>query len=141
MTHELFGQIASKGVSFSANPVSTDQLGSIVDLVQSGAITGRRYKFEARSKPLLNCHLTNKFFVSIPSGMTAKNVLKIMVDETQSRLALAIVEEKGWKKVGDESKLREMCLSLMDRNPDKVGWMILIPSLLLYTMKLDWVGY
>ncbi|KAJ2964598.1 hypothetical protein NQZ79_g410 [Umbelopsis isabellina] len=93
MTHELFGQIASKSVSFSSNPVSTDQLGSIVDLVQSGSIT----------------------------GMTAKNVLKIMVDETQPRLALDIVEEKGWKKVGDESKLREMCLALMDKNPDKVA--------------------
>jgi Asp-tRNA(Asn)/Glu-tRNA(Gln) amidotransferase B subunit len=52
--------------------------------------------------------------------MTAKNVLKIMIDEPQPRFALDIVEEKGWKKVGDESKLREMCLALMDKNPDKV---------------------
>ncbi|KAM3585931.1 hypothetical protein VKS41_002469 [Umbelopsis sp. WA50703] len=93
ITHELFGQIGSKGVSFSSNPVSTHQLGSLVDLVQSGSIT----------------------------GMTAKNVLKIMIDEPQPRFALDIVEEKGWKKVGDESKLREMCLALMDKNPDKVS--------------------
>jgi Asp-tRNA(Asn)/Glu-tRNA(Gln) amidotransferase B subunit len=52
--------------------------------------------------------------------MTAKNVLKIMIEEAGGRLASDIVEEKGWKKVGDESTLREMCLNLMDKNPDKV---------------------
>ncbi|KAH8552069.1 B subunit of glutamyl-tRNA amidotransferase [Umbelopsis sp. PMI_123] len=92
-THELFGQLASKGIPFTANPVSTQQLGSVLDLIQSGSIT----------------------------GMTAKNVLKIMIEEAGGRLASDIVEEKGWKKVGDESTLREMCLNLMDKNPDKVA--------------------
>jgi GatB domain len=52
--------------------------------------------------------------------MTAKNVLKIMIDEAGGRLASDIVEERGWKKVGDASTLREMCQNLMDKNPDKV---------------------
>lgn len=52
--------------------------------------------------------------------MTAKNVLKIMIDEDGGRLASDIVEEKGWKKVGDASTLRDMCQNLMDKNPDKV---------------------
>lgn len=54
-------------------------------------------------------------------GMTGKNVLKIMVDEPRGRLASEIVEERGWKKVGDEGRLLEMCLNLMDKNPDKVS--------------------
>jgi hypothetical protein len=54
-------------------------------------------------------------------GMTGKNVLKIMIDEPRARLAPEIVEERGWIKVGDESTLREMCLALMDKNPDKVN--------------------
>jgi len=91
-THELFGQLATKGIPFSENPVSTQQLGSLLDLIQSGSIT----------------------------GMTGKNVLKVMIDEPRARLAPEIVEEMGWIKVGDESTLREMCLALMDKNPDKV---------------------
>jgi Asp-tRNA(Asn)/Glu-tRNA(Gln) amidotransferase B subunit len=56
-----------------------------------------------------------------PIGMTGKNVLKIMIDEPRGRLASEIVEERGWKKVGDEGTLLEMCLNLMDKNPDKVS--------------------
>lgn len=43
-----------------------------------------------------------------------------MIDEDGGRLASDIVAEKGWKKVGDASTLREMCQNLMDKNPDKV---------------------
>lgn len=53
--------------------------------------------------------------------MTGKNVLKIMIDEPRGRLASEIVDERGWKKVGDEGTLLEMCLNLMDKNPDKVS--------------------
>ncbi|KAG2182776.1 hypothetical protein INT44_005756 [Umbelopsis vinacea] len=91
-THELFGQLASKNIPFAANPVSTDQLGSVLDLIQSGSVT----------------------------GMTAKNVLKVMIDEAGGRLASEIVEERRWKKLDDKLILKEMCLQLMDKNPDKV---------------------
>ncbi|KAI9277745.1 glutamyl-tRNA amidotransferase B subunit [Umbelopsis sp. AD052] len=92
-THELFGQLASKNIPFAANPVSTDQLGSVLDLIQSGSVT----------------------------GMTAKNVLKVMIDEAGGRLASEIVEERRWKKLDDKLILKEMCLQLMDKNPDKVA--------------------
>ena len=36
----LFGQLAAKNQTFTKNPVTVAQLGSLADMVQSGAITG-----------------------------------------------------------------------------------------------------
>jgi aspartyl-tRNA(Asn)/glutamyl-tRNA(Gln) amidotransferase subunit B len=38
----LFGQLAARYRTFAENPVTVAQLGSLVDMVQSGAITGER---------------------------------------------------------------------------------------------------
>ena len=36
----LFGQLAARNQTFTKNPVTVAQLGSLADMVQSGAITG-----------------------------------------------------------------------------------------------------
>lgn len=40
VTHELLGQLAYRRETFAQNPVSVAQMGEMVDLVQSGTITG-----------------------------------------------------------------------------------------------------
>lgn len=40
VTHELLGQLAYRRETFAQNAVSVAQMGELVDLVQSGAITG-----------------------------------------------------------------------------------------------------
>lgn len=41
MTHELIGQLTARKETFSDNPVSVEQLGELIDLVQDGKITGK----------------------------------------------------------------------------------------------------
>lgn len=40
MTHELLGQLAARKETFTQNPVSVEQMGELIDLVQNGGITG-----------------------------------------------------------------------------------------------------
>lgn len=40
MIHELLGQLAARKETFSDNPVSVTQMGELVDMVQSGQMTG-----------------------------------------------------------------------------------------------------
>lgn len=39
----LFGQLAARNQAFTENPITAVQLGSLVDMVQSGAITGESF--------------------------------------------------------------------------------------------------
>jgi len=36
----LFGQLAARNQTFTENPITVAQLGSLIDMVQSGAVTG-----------------------------------------------------------------------------------------------------
>ena len=40
MIHELLGQLAARKETFSDNPVSVEQMGELVDMVQCGKMTG-----------------------------------------------------------------------------------------------------
>jgi len=40
LTHELLGQLAARKETFSANPLTSEQFGELIDLVQNGTITG-----------------------------------------------------------------------------------------------------
>jgi aspartyl-tRNA(Asn)/glutamyl-tRNA(Gln) amidotransferase subunit B len=40
MTHELLGQLAARKETFAQNPVSVEQMGELIDLVQNRSITG-----------------------------------------------------------------------------------------------------
>lgn len=40
MTHELLGQLAGRKETFTQNPVSVNQMGELIDMVQNGSITG-----------------------------------------------------------------------------------------------------
>ncbi|KAI8336671.1 Aspartyl/glutamyl-tRNA amidotransferase subunit B [Chlamydoabsidia padenii] len=89
--HELFGQLAGDHLTFEENPISVQQLGSLIDLIHDGTITG-------------------------PTG---KNVLKVMVQSKSNQMPRDIVEEKGWLRIGDAASLKSLCESIIQRNPDK----------------------
>ncbi|ORZ12690.1 Aspartyl/glutamyl-tRNA amidotransferase subunit B [Absidia repens] len=89
--HELFGQLASEDITFQHNPISVQQLGSLIDLVNDGVITG-------------------------PTG---KKVLKHMVQNQSNKMPKDIVEEKGWVRIGDENSLKALCETLIAKNSDK----------------------
>lgn len=40
LIHELLGQLAARKETFSANPLTSEQFGELIDLVQNGTITG-----------------------------------------------------------------------------------------------------
>jgi Asp-tRNA(Asn)/Glu-tRNA(Gln) amidotransferase B subunit len=40
MTHELLGQLGARKETFTQNPVSIEQMGELIDMVQDGSITG-----------------------------------------------------------------------------------------------------
>ncbi|KAF7365378.1 Glutamyl-tRNA(Gln) amidotransferase subunit B, mitochondrial [Mycena venus] len=48
MVHELLGRLHAARLTFADNPLSTSQLGELIDLVQSGAITGTSGKLLLR---------------------------------------------------------------------------------------------
>ncbi len=40
ITHELLGQLAFRNETFKENPITIEQMGELVDLVQAGKVTG-----------------------------------------------------------------------------------------------------
>ncbi|TFK28925.1 glutamyl-tRNA amidotransferase [Coprinopsis marcescibilis] len=60
--NELLGQLTSKKASFTENPINSDQLGQLIDMVQDGTLTGTSGKYLLR-------HL-----LSNPSGKTARDL-------------------------------------------------------------------
>ncbi|KAJ6620817.1 Glutamyl-tRNA amidotransferase B subunit [Mycena sp. CBHHK59/15] len=48
MAHELLGRLSAAKLSFTDNPLSTSQLGELIDLVQNGVITGTSGKLLLR---------------------------------------------------------------------------------------------
>ncbi|KAI8061726.1 Aspartyl/glutamyl-tRNA amidotransferase subunit B [Gongronella butleri] len=90
--HELFGQLSTQDIPFTRNPVSVQQMGALIDMVQQGKITG-------------------------PIG---KNVLKAMIQETSAtRMPQEIVDANGWARIGDLDTLRTLCQELIAKHPDK----------------------
>jgi aspartyl-tRNA(Asn)/glutamyl-tRNA(Gln) amidotransferase subunit B len=89
--NELFGRLNKEGLTISANPVSSAQLGSIVDLIGSGAI----------------------------SGKIAKDVFEIVW--TEGGDPAAIVEQKGLRQLTDTGAITTAIDAIIAANPDKVA--------------------
>ncbi|CAG8580123.1 17496_t:CDS:10, partial [Acaulospora morrowiae] len=89
ITHELYGLLHSKNIKFSKNPVSTAQLGSIIECIRIGDI----------------------------SGKIGKLVLGQMVSGDK-RLAPEIIEEKDWKQITDVNALEAICKEILSQNPE-----------------------
>ncbi|KAF9219667.1 GatB-domain-containing protein [Gyrodon lividus] len=74
MTHELLGQLAACKETFSDNPVSMEQMGKLIDMVQSGKVTG------TSGKTLL-CHIITSHSTASPSTLAQQLSLLAISDD------------------------------------------------------------
>jgi aspartyl-tRNA(Asn)/glutamyl-tRNA(Gln) amidotransferase subunit B len=98
--NELFGRLNKEGLAIEASPVSSKQLGSIVDLIASGTI----------------------------SGKIAKDLFEIVW--TESGDPAAIVDKRGMKQVTDTGAIEKAVDEIIAANPDKVEQAKAKPSML-----------
>jgi aspartyl-tRNA(Asn)/glutamyl-tRNA(Gln) amidotransferase subunit B len=102
--NELFGRLNREGAEIGASPISPAQLGSILDLISEGMI----------------------------SGKIAKDVFEIVWNEGGD--PRAIVETRGLKQVTDTGAIERAVDEIIARNPDKaeqaktkpavIGWFV-----------------
>jgi aspartyl-tRNA(Asn)/glutamyl-tRNA(Gln) amidotransferase subunit B len=88
--NELFGRLNKDGLEIGASPVSAQQLGGIIDLIASGAI----------------------------SGKIAKDLFEIVWSEGGD--PADIVEKRGLKQVTDTGAIEAAIDKVIAANPDKV---------------------
>ncbi|MGH6907069.1 MAG: Asp-tRNA(Asn)/Glu-tRNA(Gln) amidotransferase subunit GatB, partial [Aestuariivirga sp.] len=98
--NELFGRLNKEGKAIETTPVSASQLGEIVDLIASEAI----------------------------SGKIAKEVFEIVWNEGGS--PIEIVEKKGLRQVTDTGAIEKAVDAIIAANPGKVGEVKAKPSML-----------
>jgi aspartyl-tRNA(Asn)/glutamyl-tRNA(Gln) amidotransferase subunit B len=98
--NELFGRLNKEGKTIETTPVSTTQLGELVDLISNGTI----------------------------SGKIAKDVFEIIWTEGGS--PAEIVESRGLKQVTDMGAIERAVDEIVAQNPDKIAAVIAKPSML-----------
>src|SRR5262245_34520105 len=91
VVNELFGRLNKEGRSIASNPVSSAQLGSIIDLIGSGAIPGK----------------------------IAKDVFEIVWSEGGD--PAEIVEQRGLRQLTDTGAIESAIDAIIAANPDKVA--------------------
>jgi aspartyl-tRNA(Asn)/glutamyl-tRNA(Gln) amidotransferase subunit B len=89
--NELFGRLNKEGKDIASSPVSAGQLGSVLDLIKDGTI----------------------------SGKIAKDVFEIVWSEGGD--PRAIVEQRGMKQVTDTGAIEKVVDEIIATNPDKVA--------------------
>ena len=89
--NELAGRLNKEGNDIAASPLSAAQLGTILDLIAEGTI----------------------------SGKIAKDVFEIAWNEGGE--PRKIVEERGLKQVTDLGALEKLVADILAKNPDKVA--------------------
>jgi aspartyl-tRNA(Asn)/glutamyl-tRNA(Gln) amidotransferase subunit B len=98
--NELFGRLNKEGKTIENTPVSTEQLGEIVDLIQAGTI----------------------------SGKIAKDVFEIVWGEGGS--PKEIVDARGLKQVTDTGAIERAVDAIIAANPEKVAQVRAKPTML-----------
>jgi len=89
--NELTGRLNKEGKDISASPVSTAQLGAVLDLIREGVI----------------------------SGKIAKDLFEIVWNEGGD--PRVIVEQRGLKQVTDVGAIEKIVDEIVAKNPDKVA--------------------
>lgn len=86
LTVELFGRMNKLGINFENLKINSDKLSGLLDLIKSGAI----------------------------SGKIAKDVLDIMIESGEE--AAQIIENKGWKQVSDSAAIDKIVAEVVAAN-------------------------
>jgi aspartyl-tRNA(Asn)/glutamyl-tRNA(Gln) amidotransferase subunit B len=89
--NELFGRLNREGLAITSSPVSSDQLGAILDLIGEGTI----------------------------SGKIAKELFEIVWAEGGD--PRAVVADRGMTQVTDTSAIEKLVDDVIAGNPDKVA--------------------
>jgi aspartyl-tRNA(Asn)/glutamyl-tRNA(Gln) amidotransferase subunit B len=89
--NEFSGRLNKEGKSYSASPVSVEQIGAIIDLIGEGTI----------------------------SGKIAKDLFEVVWQEGGDPRAL--VEARGMKQVTDLGAIEKLVDDIIAANPDKVA--------------------
>ena len=98
--NEMFGRLNKEGLDIEQSPVSEKQLGAVLDLIASGAI----------------------------SGKIAKDLFEIVWSEGGD--PAAIVEKRGMRQVTDTGAIETAVDAIIAGNPDKVEQVKAKPSML-----------
>ena len=98
--NELFGRLNKEGLDIERSPVSAAQLGGILDLIASGAI----------------------------SGKIAKDVFEVVWGEGGD--PAEIVAKRGWTQVTDTGAIEKAVDAVIAANPDKVAQVQAKPTML-----------
>ncbi|GGY54531.1 Asp-tRNA(Asn)/Glu-tRNA(Gln) amidotransferase subunit GatB [Parvularcula lutaonensis] len=93
VTTELFGLLNKEGREITDSPISAEQLGSLIDLIQDKTI----------------------------SGKIAKQIFELMLDEDAGKDPKDIVEERGLKQVTDTGALEAAADKIIAANPEQVA--------------------
>lgn len=111
MIHELLGQLAARKETFSDNPVSVEQMGELVDMVQCGKLTGAYICY----------HHPNVVHAS-SLGTSGKTLLRQMVTSRSTVSPLTLAKELGLLAVSDDdgSLLKNWCLEAIEVLPEEV---------------------
>ncbi len=92
VTGELFGALNKADKEIEASPVSAEQLGSLIDLIKDGTI----------------------------SGKIAKDVFALMFDGEETGDPADIVEKRGLKQVTDTGAIEKIVDEIIAANPKQV---------------------
>ena len=91
ITGELFSALNKLNLDIHDSPVSSEQLGELIDLISDGTLSGR----------------------------LAKDVFEIMLETKKN--PRVIVEEKNLSQITDESSIEKIVDKIMESNIDKVA--------------------
>jgi len=98
--NEFFGRLNKEGKTIDESPISASQLGSIVDLIADGTI----------------------------SGKIAKDLFEIVWEEGGN--PREVVEKRGMKQVTDTGAIEKVVDDIIAKNPDKVEQVKAKPTML-----------
>jgi aspartyl-tRNA(Asn)/glutamyl-tRNA(Gln) amidotransferase subunit B len=107
----LFGQLAARSQTFTDNSITVAQLGSLIDMVQTGVITGEVCSVES----CVAVSLTLVFSI----GSSGKLILRLMLDEPSSKTPEALAKEHSLIALerGDSS-MEVWCREVAESNPE-----------------------
>ncbi|KAI0254809.1 Glutamyl-tRNA amidotransferase B subunit [Lactifluus subvellereus] len=89
--HELLGQLALRKIAFHENPVSLDQMGGLIDIVQDGIVT----------------------------GSSGKLLLRYMLDHPSSKAPTELAEHLGLLAVRGDDFLERLCVQAITDMPEE----------------------
>jgi len=106
----LFGQLAARNRTFTENPITIAQLGSLIDMVQSGVITGD----SCRTSRVIVCTLPR-----FPIGSSGKLILRIMLDTPSSKTPQELAKEHSLIALAKgDSSMEVWCREVVESNPE-----------------------